>query len=234
MHFFVVTTRQSSKMESSLYFINYNKQSTQHTLIIMSSTEYTNKYLDDIAMVLAASKLSSSEGEGYPATPTHSSSSSTLAASSSNSKPEQENTPPRGSSLAPFNDYNELGKTDTKTTRKWTLKQRVSLNDDDDEEDTTKPYPPSPPRIDASWSSFLFGALSASNPLPPQMRQGILQPKPIRCNTSMVTEDTSAMMSLSNSYCYSTPERKTTRSSSRIVCPPLRHKSRRHVEKLVL
>ena len=104
-----------------------------------------------------------------------------------------------------------------------------SHDDDDDEEDTTsKSYPPSPPRIDASWSSFLFGALSAPDPLPPQMRQGILQPTPIRCNTSSrMTEDTSAMMP--SSYSYSTPERKTTRSSSRLVCPPLRHKSSRYV-----
>jgi len=210
------------------------------------STEYTNdnEYLDDIAIDLASIKFNQeSIGGGYLATPTRSSSSSsttsTLAASfplkTSEPETEQENTPPRGSSLAPFNDYNELGRTDIKTARKWTLKQRVSskshVNDDDDEEDNTKPYPPSPPRIDASWSSFLFGALSAPDPLPPQMRQGILQPTPIRCNTSSrTTKDTSAMMSLSMSttnYCYSTPERKKTRSNSRLVCPPIRHKRSR-------
>lgn len=208
----------------------------------MSSSEYTNKYLDNIAIDLASIKFKDqSVGEGFLlATPTRSSSSaSTLAASSffSSYEPEQENTPPRGSSLAPFNDYNELGRTDTKAARrncKWTLKHRLSKSHDhdDDEEDTTsKPYPPSPPRIDASWSSFLFGTLSAPDPLPPQMRQGILQPTPIRCNTSSsMIEDTSVMMPLSDSYCYSTPERKTTRSSSRLVCPPIRHKSRRHGE----
>ena len=198
------------------------------------STKYTNKYLDDIAIDLAASKLSSSVGEGYPqATPTRSSS-RLLATSSYNKTPEQENTPPRGSSLAPFNDYNELGRTDIKAARrnrKWTLKQRASKSNADNEveDESNEPYPPSPPRIDASWSSFLFGALSAPDPLPPQMRQGILQPIPIRFSTSSrASEDTSAMMPLSNSYVYSTPERKTTRSSSRIVCPPLRHKSRRY------
>ena len=197
---------------------------------------HTNKYLDDITIDLASSKLGPSEGGGYLATPTRSSSSSSILATSSlyyNKTPEQENTPPRGSSLAPFNDYNdELGKTDTKTARKWTLKQRVSSKsheDDDDDNTTSQPYPPSPPRIDASWSSFLFGALSAPDPLPAQMRQGILQPKPIGYNTSsrMKEEDTSAMMPLSDNYCYFTPERKKTRSSSRLVCPQLHQKRRR-------
>ena len=205
----------------------------------MSSTKYNNKYLDDIAIDLGSIKFNQESIGGYLATPTRSSSSSsTQLAASSSYEPEQENTPPYGSSLAPFNDYNELDRTDIKTARKWTLKQRVSSksNADDVEEESNEPYPPSPPRIDASWSSFLFGALSAPDPLPPQMRQGILQPTPIRCNTSStrrtrMTEDTSAMMSLSMStnYCYSTPERKKTRSNSRIVCPPIRHKSRRTV-----